>query len=170
MGGPHNESSPKSRYAKGWRLSVAKRPRSRPRAVAPDCQSRDRGHPMIGVFQKWQPVYAERGIATIPCSPDKSPLVKHPDRFGRDASREIASRFPNAGAFGYYAGPRNGLTVLDVDSTDERILADAMDIAAPSVIAKGPYGPSANHARAGGRTLFDACRPKTTDARGRRPQ
>jgi hypothetical protein len=87
---------------------------------------------MTGVFAQWQPVYAERGIATIPCSPDKSPLVKHPDRFGRDASREIASRFPNAGAFGYYAGPRNGLTVLDVDSTDERILADAMDRHGPT--------------------------------------
>jgi hypothetical protein len=73
---------------------------------------------MTGVFAQWQPVYAERGIATIPCSPDKSPLVKHPDRFGRNASREIASRFPNAEAFGYYAGPSNGLTVLDVDSAD----------------------------------------------------
>jgi Bifunctional DNA primase/polymerase, N-terminal/Primase C terminal 1 (PriCT-1) len=80
-----------------------------------------------GVFAKWQPVYAQRGIATVPCSADKSPLVKHPERFGRDGSREIASKFPNAAAFGYYAGSRNGLTVLDCDSTDEHILADAMD-------------------------------------------
>jgi hypothetical protein len=80
-----------------------------------------------GLFAKWQPVYAARGIATIPCSADKSPLVKHPDRFGREGSREIASKFPHAAAFGYYAGSRNGLTVLDCDSTDERVLANAMN-------------------------------------------
>ncbi len=81
---------------------------------------------MTGVFAQWQPVYAERGIATVPCSPEKAPLVKHPERFGREGSGEIATRFPEATAFGYYAGRRNGLTVLDVDSTDERILADGI--------------------------------------------
>ncbi len=81
---------------------------------------------MTGVFAQWQPVYAERGIATVPCSPEKAPLVKHPERFGREGSGEIATRFPGATAFGYYAGRRNGLTVLDVDSTDERVLADGI--------------------------------------------
>ena len=78
-------------------------------------------------FARWQPIYAERGIATVPCSPEKAPLVKHPERFGREGSNEIVGKFPNATAFGYYAGLRNGLTVLDVDSTDERALADGLN-------------------------------------------
>jgi hypothetical protein len=80
-----------------------------------------------GFFDHWQGIYAERGIATIPCGAEKTPLVKHPERFGRDASREIATKFPDARAFGYYAGRRNGITVLDVDTTDEKVLAAALD-------------------------------------------
>src|SRR6516164_2029940 len=61
--------------------------------------------------------------------PNKAPLVKNPQKFGRDASREIAisGRYQDATAFGYYCGPRNGITVLDVDTTDERVLADALN-------------------------------------------
>jgi len=77
-------------------------------------------------FSEWQPIYAERGITLIPCSPNKAPLVKNPQKFGRKASREIADEFSNASAFGYYCGKRNGITVLDVDTTDERVLSDAM--------------------------------------------
>src|SRR5215467_4312294 len=33
---------------RAWRLSLAQCRRCRPRAVAEDCQSRDRGHPMTG--------------------------------------------------------------------------------------------------------------------------
>ena len=77
-------------------------------------------------FSEWQPIYTERGIALIPCGDDKVPLVKNPQKFGRDASAEIATKFSCASAFGYYCGRRNGITVLDVDTTDERVLADAM--------------------------------------------
>jgi hypothetical protein len=78
-------------------------------------------------FQHWQPIYAERGIALIPCGDNKAPLVKNPQRFGRDASREIANKFSDASAFGYYCGRSNGITVLDVDTTDGRVLAEAMN-------------------------------------------
>ena len=78
-------------------------------------------------FQHWQPIYAERGIALIPCGPNKAPLVKYPQKFGRDASGEITKKFSDASAFGYYCGKRNGITVLDVDTTDEHVLADAMN-------------------------------------------
>lgn len=77
-------------------------------------------------FSEWQPIYAERGITLIPCGPNKMPLVKNPQKFGREASAEIASKFRDVTAFGYYCGRRNGITVLDVDTTDERVLADAM--------------------------------------------
>jgi hypothetical protein len=78
-------------------------------------------------FSEWQPIYAERGITLIPCGPNKVPLVKNPQKFGRDASAEIATKFSDASAFGYYCGRRNGITVLDVDTTDENVLADAMN-------------------------------------------
>jgi hypothetical protein len=78
-------------------------------------------------FQYWQPIYAERGIALIPCGSNKAPLVKNPQRFGREASTEIASKFSEASAFGFYCGRRNGITVLDVDTTDERVLSDALN-------------------------------------------
>jgi hypothetical protein len=74
-----------------------------------------------------QPIYAERGITLIPCGPNKTPLVKNPQKFGRDASAEITSKFSEATAFGYYCGRRNGITVLDIDTTDERVLADAIN-------------------------------------------
>ena len=78
-------------------------------------------------FSEWQPIYAERGIALIPCGPNKAPLVKNPQKFGRDASAVLAGKFSDASAFGYYCGRRNGITVLDVDTTHERVLADAMN-------------------------------------------
>jgi hypothetical protein len=68
----------------------------------------------------------DRAIATVPCSPDKLPLVKRPHLFGRPASREIARKFPDAQALGFFAGARNKITVLDIDTTDERVMADAL--------------------------------------------
>ena len=81
----------------------------------------------MSAFAEWQPVYAERGISLIPCGPNKAPLVKNPQKFGRKASKEIASKFSEARAFGYYCGRRNGITVLDVDTTDESVLSDALN-------------------------------------------
>jgi hypothetical protein len=83
--------------------------------------------PDVTVFSQWQPIYAEHGIATIPCSSAKRPLVKQPQKFGCRGSTEIASKFPDATAFGFYNGPYSGITTLDADSTDERIFADALD-------------------------------------------
>jgi hypothetical protein len=130
MGGPHNESSPKSRYAKGWRLSLAERWQRRARYVAQDCQSRDRGHPMIGVFQKWQPAYAEHRIATFPVrevGENKKPMVSHYQRIGLRASAQLVSRFGRAAMLGFMTGKRSGITVLDVDSVNDNDLAEALD-------------------------------------------
>jgi hypothetical protein len=79
------------------------------------------------VFSQWQPKYAEHGIATIPCSQSKRPLVRNPQKFGCKASAEIAAKFSDAQAFGYYTGPQSGITVLDIDTSDECILAAALD-------------------------------------------
>jgi Bifunctional DNA primase/polymerase, N-terminal/Primase C terminal 1 (PriCT-1) len=87
-----------------------------------------------GGYSHWRPIYAERGITLIPCAANKVPLVKNPQKFGRGASAEIANKFSDAGAFGYYCGRGNGITVLDVDTTDERVLADAMSRHGPTPI------------------------------------
>jgi hypothetical protein len=85
-------------------------------------------------FLHWQPIYAERGITLIPCGDNKVPLVKNPQKFGRDASAAISTRYQDATAFGYYCGRRNGVTVLDVDTPAERVLADAIARHGPTPI------------------------------------
>jgi len=78
-------------------------------------------------FLNWQPTYAERGIATFPVGDDKVPAIRGYHRVGRRGSGELASKFPDAPAIGFMCGRRSGITVLDVDSKDERVLADALD-------------------------------------------
>jgi hypothetical protein len=81
-------------------------------------------------FRDWQPRYAERNIPTFPIEirPDtKKPMVSNYSQFGLPASASIAKKYPEATAIGFMAGRRTGLTILDVDTTDERILADALD-------------------------------------------
>jgi Bifunctional DNA primase/polymerase, N-terminal len=90
-------------------------------------------------FSQWQPVYADHGIATIPCDPSKRPLVRNPQKFGCKASAEIATNFPDAPTFGYYTGRQSGITVLDVDTANENILAAAIDRngATPIIVRTG---------------------------------
>ncbi len=83
-----------------------------------------------GVFAEWQPRYAERRIATFPVR-DKRPAVRGYLRAGMRASQEFASKFPGEAAFGL-ACRKNRITVLDVDSPDERLLADALDEFGPT--------------------------------------
>jgi hypothetical protein len=78
-------------------------------------------------FLNWQPSYAERGIATFPVRHDKVPAIRGYQTVGRRGSGQLASKFPDAPALGFMCGRRNGVTVLDVDSKDERVLADALD-------------------------------------------
>lgn len=75
----------------------------------------------------WQPNYAAAGLAIFPVTPDKRPAVKGYLNVGLRGSRALAEKFANAAAFGFALGPRSGITVLDIDAPDERILADALD-------------------------------------------
>jgi len=79
------------------------------------------------VFAVWQPRYAEHGIATFPVDGDKKPIVKNYQRAGLRASCAFAHKFPASEAFGFVAGERNRLTVLDIDTMDESVLVDAFD-------------------------------------------
>jgi len=87
------------------------------------------------MFARWQPRYAEHGVALVPCEMvdgRKKPLVKHPERFGCRGSAEIAIKFPDASVFGFYAGEGSRITVLDVNVPDERVLRDALDRHGPT--------------------------------------
>lgn len=82
-----------------------------------------------GVFAKWQPVYAARRIPTFPVrivDGNKKPAVRGYLKIGTERSKALAQRFPNENAFGFPVGKPSGLTVLDIDASDERILADAI--------------------------------------------
>jgi|SRR5262245_1922376 len=91
-----------------------------------------RGESKPGIFSSWQPQYAAHNIATFPVTiteETKKPAVKGYGRVGLRGSAELArkSQFADASDFGFMTGPRSNITVLDVDTPDERVLADALD-------------------------------------------
>lgn len=77
-----------------------------------------------GVFKQFQPEYAARGITTFPCKADKVPAIRNYERVGKVASGKLAAR-SSADAFGFMLGQRSRLSVVDIDTTDERAVADA---------------------------------------------
>jgi hypothetical protein len=92
----------------------------------------------MGIFADWQPRYAEYGIATFPLN-GKKPAVERYQKLGLDGSQQLTFRFPDHDALGFICGPRNAITVLDVDTSDERVLADALARhgATPLVVRSG---------------------------------
>jgi Bifunctional DNA primase/polymerase, N-terminal/Primase C terminal 1 (PriCT-1) len=84
---------------------------------------------MSGIFSRWQPRYAEHGIATFPVrieGKDKRPLSKGYQRTGIRGSAALASKFTQADAFGLMLGAHNKIEIVDVDTKDERALSDAL--------------------------------------------
>jgi hypothetical protein len=79
-----------------------------------------------GVFSNHQPVYAAHGVATFPVTQDKIPAIRGYSRVGLPGSAKLAQKFPSAGALGFIAGRRSRITVLDVDTTNEKVLSDAL--------------------------------------------
>lgn len=78
-----------------------------------------------GLFDHWQGEYASRGVITFPVTRDKTPAVRGYLKVGRKASAQFALKFPDALGIGF-ACKRNRITVLDVDTNDERVLADGL--------------------------------------------
>lgn len=98
----------------------------------------------MGIFAQWQPRYAERGIATFPVEivdGRKKPLVAQYLKMGVPASNQLALRFGGADMLGFAVGARSRITILDVDTADERVLADALAEHGPTpLIAKSVSG------------------------------
>jgi hypothetical protein len=85
---------------------------------------------MTGVSRNGSRSTPERGIATFPCrevEAAKKPAVRNYSRIGLPASAALTSRLGSAEMLAFMCGSRSRVTVLDVDSKDERILADALD-------------------------------------------
>jgi hypothetical protein len=85
---------------------------------APDCKR--------GVFSTWQQVYAEHGIATFPVTANKAPATKGYLRTGLNGSKQLAQKFLDADAFGFACGRSSKITVVDIDTTNENVVADAI--------------------------------------------
>jgi Bifunctional DNA primase/polymerase, N-terminal/Primase C terminal 1 (PriCT-1) len=81
---------------------------------------------MTGIFSTWQPIYAERGMATFPVGEAKKPCIRGWQKIGPKVSAELAKKFLAADALGYLTGRRSGVTVLDIDTTDQKIAQDAI--------------------------------------------
>lgn len=82
----------------------------------------------MGAFAEWQPRYAEHGISTFPVVIDenrKKPAVKGYLKIGIPTSSQLAIKFPDHDALGF-ACKRSRISVLDVDTSDERELADGL--------------------------------------------
>lgn len=79
----------------------------------------------MSAFAEWQPRYAEHNVATFPVTPGKIPAVKGYLKVGLNASGQLAMKFPDNDAFGL-ACRRSRITVLDVDTPDETVLADGL--------------------------------------------
>jgi hypothetical protein len=81
---------------------------------------------MSGIFSRWQPRYAGRGIATFPVTAEKTPATKGYLRTGIPGSAQLAEKFQHANAFGFACGRYSKVTLADIDTTDEKVLADAL--------------------------------------------
>jgi hypothetical protein len=123
-----------------------------------------------GIFAHWQPIYSEHGIPTFPVrlGEVKKPAVKNYLKIGKAASAAFAERFGEANAFGF-ACERSKITVLDVDTDDERVLADALDKhgQTPIVIRSGSGHFHAWYKRDGERRHVRPWKGKPIDVLGR---
>jgi Bifunctional DNA primase/polymerase, N-terminal len=81
---------------------------------------------MSRIFSRWQPPYAEHRIATFPVDETKKPRIKGWQKVGLRGSAELADKFTDADALGYVTGRRSNVTVLDIDTTDDKIVEDAI--------------------------------------------
>src|SRR5262249_14505233 len=80
---------------------------------------------------------------TFPVRSDKTPAIRRYQLVGLPGSAELARKFTGTNAFGYMTGRVSGVTVLDIDTTDERVVEDAIARhGQPGIIARTASGKS----------------------------
>lgn len=82
---------------------------------------------MTGAFATIQAAYAAHRVATYPLTADKTPAIRAYGRIGAPYSAQLARKYPDATAAGFVAGPRNRVTVVDIDSPDDRLVDEVQD-------------------------------------------
>jgi hypothetical protein len=83
----------------------------------------------VGVFVEWQPRYAGiAGIATLPIDPETKFWRGPGQRIGLPASTKFTrqKKYQDCNGIGFWCGPRNGITDVDVDSLDEKLLHEVL--------------------------------------------
>jgi Primase C terminal 1 (PriCT-1)/Bifunctional DNA primase/polymerase, N-terminal len=88
---------------------------------------------MSGLFAEWQPRYATHRVATFPVQ-DKRPRVRGWQNVGLNGSAQLALKFPDAEALGFQCGPRNRITLVDIDSRDPQMVSEAIKLFGESPI------------------------------------
>ena len=88
---------------------------------------------MTGAFAEWQARYAEHRVATFPVE-NKRPCIRNWQKVGLRGSSQLAMKFTEADAFGFQCGKPNRITLIDVDSRDERIVGEAIKLFGESPI------------------------------------
>ncbi|HXP04275.1 MAG TPA: primase C-terminal domain-containing protein [Stellaceae bacterium] len=81
----------------------------------------------MGAFATYQPLYAAHRVATFPvtvANDDKKPSTRGYLKTGLRGSAQLVIKFPDAESFGFGCGPRSRITVIDMDDTDQRIVAE----------------------------------------------
>jgi hypothetical protein len=85
----------------------------------------------MSTFAEWQPRWARHGVPTFPVEiavDGKKPAVRGYLETDERRSSQFALAFPDADAFGFACGPRSKLTIVDMDSTDEAIIAEGVKL------------------------------------------
>lgn len=92
----------------------------------------------MAAFSHAAATWVAAGVVPLPLGGDdgKRPLVAHPDKLGRRAALDIASRpkFADAPGLGFWCGQRNGLTVVDIDSTADSEMEYAISTYGPTPV------------------------------------
>jgi hypothetical protein len=77
-------------------------------------------------FAQLQQAYAAHGVATYPLAESKTPAIRGYAKLGLRVSGQLALKFAAATACGFVAGRRNRITVIDIDSPDDRLVAETL--------------------------------------------
>jgi hypothetical protein len=73
-------------------------------------------------FAAIQAAYAAHNVPTYPVKDDKTPAVTAYRRIGAPYSAQLAIKFREAMAGGFCAGRRSRITIIDIDSTDAKLV------------------------------------------------